>query len=96
MSKEATGLRIAVIGGAGDLGGRVARRLAAAGAAVCVSSRHARGPTRDGIEYAALHGWRWKAEEALRPSGLPYTIVRPSWRETGFEPATPWSRRAAG
>lgn len=43
MSKEAAGLRIAVIGGTGDLGGRVARRLAAAGAAVCASSRHARG-----------------------------------------------------
>ncbi len=159
MSKEAAGLRIAVFGGTGDLGGRVARRLAAAGAAVCVSSRHARGPTRDGIEYAAadvrdakslvpavrgadaivvsiesaltdgsdqspervhyegmrnvvaaaadapkkphvvfvtqiyvtrgdtrhgnLHGWRWRAEEALRPSGLPYTIVRPSWLTEG-------------
>ena len=44
MSTEAAGLRIAVIGGTGDLGGRVARRCAAAGATVCVASRHAHGP----------------------------------------------------
>ena len=52
MSNEAAGLRVVVLGGTGDLGGRVARRLAAAGATVCVASRHARGPARGGIEHA--------------------------------------------
>jgi uncharacterized protein YbjT (DUF2867 family) len=162
MSKEAEGRRIVVVGGTGDLGGRVARRLDAAGATVCVASRDARGPAQGRIEYAKadvrdvkslipvlrdadgivisvesaltgesdqnpervhhdglrnvvaavgdrprkphvvfvtqiyvtrgdspsnpmgnLFSWRWKAEEALRASGLPYTIVRPSWLTGG-------------
>jgi uncharacterized protein YbjT (DUF2867 family) len=162
MSNQAAGLRIVVIGGTGDLGGSVAWRLAAAGATVCVASRHARGPAQGGIEYAKadvkdvkslipvlrnadgivisiesaltdksdqnpqrvhydglrnivaavadsprkphvvfvtqiyvtrrdspsnpmgnLFSWRWQAEEALRASGLPYTIVRPSWLTGG-------------
>ncbi len=52
MSNEAAGLRSVVLGGTGNLGGRVARRLAAAAATVCVASRHTRAPARGGIEHA--------------------------------------------
>ncbi len=48
MSDEAAGLRIAVIGGTGDLDGRVARRFAAASETLCVASRNARGPAQGG------------------------------------------------
>lgn len=62
----------------------VAGALADGGSAqvVLVSQIYVTRPERYPEVRSVIH-WRGRAEEALRDSGLPYTIVRPSWLTGG-------------